>query len=103
MGDLTQDCWNMAFIVLICDLTTYCDSINGSYKFELQLWLDDQIVLHYSFYSLGNMVNGRHLYSTFNQSIVQLMLLIHPFTHSNIHTFTHMATMQGNNQHIWSN
>ena len=48
------------------------------------------------------MVNGLHLYSTFIQSAVQLMHLIHPFTH----TFTHqqrLAAMQGTNQLVRSN
>ena len=48
------------------------------------------------------MVNGLHLYSAFIQSAVQLMPLIHPFTH----TFTHqqqLAAMQGTNQLIRSN
>ena len=48
------------------------------------------------------MVNGLHLYSAFIQSAVQLMPLIHPFTH----TFTHqrrLAAMQGTNQLVRSN
>ena len=48
------------------------------------------------------MVNGLHLYSTFIQSAVQFMPLIHPFTH----TFTHqrrLAAMQGTNQLVRSN
>ena len=47
-------------------------------------------------------VNGLHLYSTFIQSAVQFMPLIHP----HIHTFTHqrrLAAMQGTNQLVWSN
>ena len=64
------------------------------------------------------MVNGLHLYSTFIQSAVQLMPLIHPFTHSPIHPFTHshihtyththihqrwLAATQGTNQLVRSN
>ena len=48
------------------------------------------------------MVNGLYLYSAFIQSAVQLMPLIHPFTH----TFTHqrrLTAMQGTNQLIRSN
>ena len=48
------------------------------------------------------MVNGLHLYSAFIQSTVQLMPLIHPFTH----TFTHqrrLAAMQGTNRLVRSN
>ena len=48
------------------------------------------------------MVNGLHLYSAFIQSAVQLMPLIHPFTH----TFAHqrrLAAMQGTNQLVRSN
>ena len=52
------------------------------------------------------MVNGLHLYSAFIQSAVQFMPLIHPFTNSHIHTFTHqrrLAAMQGTNQLVRSN
>ena len=35
-----------------------------------------------------HMVNGLHLYSAFIQSAVQFMHLIHPFTHTHIHTTT---------------
>ena len=34
------------------------------------------------------MVNGLHLYSAFIQSALQFMPLIHPFTHTHIHTPT---------------
>ena len=34
----------------------------------------------------GKWANGLHLYSAFIQSAVQFMPLIHPFTHSPIHT-----------------
>ena len=47
------------------------------------------------------MVNGLHLYSALIQSALQLMPLIHPFTH----TFTHqrrLAAMKGTNQLVWS-
>ena len=50
----------------------------------------------------GKMVNGLHLDSAFIQSAIQLMPLIHPFTH----TFTHqrrLAAMQGTNQLVRSN
>ena len=46
-------------------------------------------------YSEEKKVNGLHLYSAFIQSAVQLMPLIHPFTHA----FTdqrQLAAMQGN-------
>ena len=42
------------------------------------------------------MINGRHLYSAFKQSTVQLMLLIH--THQ-----PRLAAMQGTNQLVRSN
>ena len=48
------------------------------------------------------MVNGLHLYSAFIQSALQILPLIHPFTH----TFTHqrrLAAMQGTNQLVRSN
>ena len=48
------------------------------------------------------MVNRLHLYSAFIQNALQIMPLIHPFTH----TFTHqrrLAAMQGTNQLVRSN
>ena len=43
-------------------------------------------------------VNGLHLYSTFIQSALQFMPLIHPFTHQR-----RLAAMQGTNQLVRSN
>ena len=45
------------------------------------------------------MVNGLHLYSTFIQSALQFLPLIHPFTH----TFTHqrqLAAMQARQEQL---